>query len=1035
MYCCTSNQPNPLTGLVQRVEASIYTPVAPLQITGWVTAEPAPFEQRTSGVETPMAVGQAWGRRLFDCAWMRFRCEVPAAAAELPLVVRIDINGELCLVDHAGVPVRGLTCVRSRYDVANLGIPGKTVYRLPADALEDRVLELWGDAGLNDLFGFMREGGIIVLAEIATWREDVRQLYYDLEVLHDYLNSLPPDSHLAAGLQSVIAAIAEDLDCAQPASVTQARERLRPWFESADKPRLQVHAIGHAHIDLAWRWPIRETIRKGARTFATVLYNLERYPEYVFGCSQPQLFVWIREHHPELYRRVKAAVLARRIEPQGAFWVEPDCNMPSGESFVRQILHGARFFHEEFGVEPDYCWEPDVFGYHGQLPQILRRSGHKFFMTQKLSWNAVNRFPHHSFQWEGIDGSVILAHMLPEETYNGPAAPRSLRKIGDEYAERDVSDHALMVFGIGDGGGGPDAEHMERLRRATGLPGLPAVKIESTAQFFETWSRQADRFPRWKGELYLERHQGTLTTQARTKRYNRQTEVLLREVEWAAFLAHQAAGMDYPGDALDRLWKEALLYQFHDVLPGSSIKRVYDECYPRYEAIIDELTRLKDTRYATVAAHLAQTGAVAFNSLSWPRTEWVRHEETWRRVEVPAFGLARLPGTSAEFTPPIATDTRLENEHLRADFAPDGRIRSLLDKRTQREVLAAGETGNRFIIYPDKGDAWDFEADKVNKDVWIYLRQEPSFPTLRSCKVWVDGPCAAMEQAWAFGQSEIRQTIRLLSGAGQLDFKTEVDWREEATMLRVQFPVAVRADEARFEIPFGSIRRSTLEDTSERRAQIEVAMLQWLDLSQDDCGVTLLNDCKYGCRVKGHTIDLTLIRSVPYPGGALIGKEDVANTAVRGGYTDLGRHQFRYALLPHAGPGDIAAITKAAREFNTPLPIHAVSPSRASQSAAPISAFRISNPAIELAAIKPAENGDGWIARLVNLTDLQVESVIDLPEHRGPVLECDLMERNPAATRSDSTGRTQLHFGPFEIKTLRWTASGQSGGSARATVA
>lgn len=1030
MYCCSSNQPNPLIELMQRVEAAIYTPVAPLQITGWVTAEPVSFDQRTSGVETPMAVGRAWGHRLFECAWMRFHCELPAAVANQPLVVRIDINGELCLVDEAGVPARGLTCVRSRYDVANLGTPGKTIYQVPQNSLKNGVLELWGDAGLNDLFGFMREGGVIVLAEVATCREDVRQLFYDLEILHDYLNTLPPRGELASGLSLTAKKLAGGLDCTDLASVARAREHLRPWFESTDKPRLQVHAIGHAHIDLAWRWPIRETIRKGARTLATALYNIERYPEYVFGFNQPQLYVWIREHHPELYRRVKTAVVKGRIEPQGTFWVEPDCNMPSGESFVRQALHGARFFRGEFGIEPSYCWQPDVFGYHGQLPQILRRSGHKYFMTQKLSWNIVNRFPHHSFQWEGIDGSVILAHMLPEETYNGPAAPRSLRKIADEYAERGVSDHALMVFGIGDGGGGPDAEHMERLRRATGLPGLPSVKIEPAKKFFETWSAQSDHFPRWKGELYLERHQGTLTTQARIKRYNRQAEVLLREVEWAAFLSKQWAGMDYPHDALDRLWKEVLLYQFHDVLPGSSIKRVYDECYPRYEAILAELMRLRDAHYAATAACFAGVGPVSFNSLSWARTEWIHHEKTWRRITVPAFGVVALSGGSEKYTPPFAGPSRLENEHLRVDFAPGGCIKSIFHKSAGREVLAAGETGNRFVIFTDKGDAWDFESDKANKDVWIYLRQNPLYPILRSSKASVDGPVATLEQVWTYGRSEIRQTIRLWAETGQLEFETEVDWHEEAAMLRVQFPVAVKSDEARFEIPFGSLCRSTRDDTLVRRAQIEVAMLQWLDLSENDHGVTLLNDCKHGCRVKGHTIDLTLIRSVPYPGGALIGKEDAANTAVRGGYTDLGRHQFRYALLPHSGLGELSRITQAAREFNTPLPICTNSVEAASSSSPPNPALLITNPAVELAAVKPAEDGAGWIIRLVNLTGAQVESAFAFPGLPAPALECDLMERNPSSVPHDAEGRALLRFGPFEIKTLRLADSNTDAGPA-----
>lgn len=997
--------------LVERAGQAIYETVTPLAMTRWLTAEPVAFAQRESGERAEVAMGEPWAGQLFDCAWIRFATQLPRGweKDKKELVARIDVNGELCVVDRAGVPVRGLTNIKSTFDPV-LGGPGKTVYRVPAEAIdaEGRV-ELWADAGLNDLFGFVKDEGRVVLAELARVREDVRQLYYDLETLRDCWMTLPAEGELEKRLAADLAGVADAVDFADEASVAEARTRLAGWFANERKPALQVHAIGHAHLDLAWLWPIRETMRKGARTFASALYNFEKYPEYRFGCSQPQLFAWMKEREPALYSKIKDAVRAGRIEPQGMFWIEPDCSMPSGESFVRQVLHGAKFFRDEFGVVPDYCWQPDVFGYHGQLPQILKKSGHRFFMTQKLSWNAVNRFGHQSFHWEGIDGTRLLTHMLPEETYNGPAAARSLVKIANDYMERDVSGHALMVYGIGDGGGGPDAEHLERLRRAPKLPGLPAVRQGTVTEFFEAWARDADKFAVWKGELYLERHQGTLTTQALVKRNNRRCEIALRELEWASYLATTRAGVAYPTEALDRLWKEVLLYQFHDILPGSSIKRVYDECNARYAVILAELETLTADRYAALAKAGEGTGsdeATVFNSLGWARREWVRWEGAWRRVEVAGLGVASF--ATVQHAVVVAAERLLENENLRVRFADDGRIASIWDKRERREVVAAGGVANDFVIIADTGDAWDFENDLSKKDVWGYLRREVARPVLRASVARVDGPSAEVSQVWRYGTSEIRQTVRLLAGSEQIEFETEADWQEKATMLRVRFPVAVTADEARFEIPFGHIRRTTREETLVQRAQIEVAALQWVDLSQADYGVALYNDCKHGFRVKGNVIDMALLRSVPHPGAALIGKGDADAGESAGGdgkvYGDLGRHVFRYAVRPHAGDADAAVLTAEARAFNTPL--------RLVEGAVVTgvdAGVAWDSPAIEVVAVKPAEDGRGWIWRLVNVTDAVVETRFAAENWS----ECDLME-NALAVQPEG-----LRFGAFEIKTLR----------------
>jgi len=1020
--------------LLKKIQASIYESIASFKIDIWRSREPLPFAQRTHGEYRIGNVGAPWAEALFDCAWICFSTQLPPLPEGTALVARIDINGELCVVDDAGTPLRGLTNVKSTFD-PRLGGPAKTVYALPERCRETGQVALWADAGFNDLFGFLKDDGRIAMAEVALVRENVRQLYYDVETLRDYLLALPPEDPKAADIERALADIAPELDCACEASVQAARARLEHWFSPANPAsRLLVHAIGHAHIDLAWLWPLRETVRKGARTFASALYNIERYPEYVFGASQPQLFAWMKDRYPALYARIKAAVKAGRIEPQGTFWVEPDCNIPNGESFVRQILHGRRFFETEFGSAPDYCWEPDVFGYHGQLPQILRKSGHRYFMTQKLSWNMVNRFPHHSFHWQGIDNSDILAHMLPEETYNGPAAARSLLKIDAEYAQKNVSNHALMAFGIGDGGGGPDAEHLERLRRAPLLPGMPRVRIESAQKFFRTWALESQAFPTWRGELYLERHQGTLTTQALAKRNNRRCEIALREVEWASCVAQCALGIPYPAEALDRIWKEVLLYQFHDILPGSSIKRVYHECNARYAVLLDELHALAAQRLQALAQAAAKDNPgihgtrpfAVFNTLAWPRREWILLEGAWQAVSVPAGGWTLCDANAHADPIPNALfvgEGVLENEYLKVRFSPEGHICSILDKNSGREFIGSGGRANDWCVIEDLGDAWDFETDAASKDVWRYLRRPVARPALTGCVFRIEGPHAQVTQTWRHSRSQICQRIRLTSGSRQIEFDSDIDWRESAAMLRVRFDTAVESDEAAFEIPFGHIRRSTREDTSEQRAQIETAAQQWVDLSQKDFGVALYNDCKYGFRIKGRVIDMAVLRSVPHPGAPLINKDDASQTP-SANFTDLGKHRVRYALRPHAQVADEAAFTREARAFNTPL--RAVSADAQGQALrtpareklfAKGSWLHAENPHIEMAALKRSEDGEGYVLRLVNLTGGEVETALHTPAALGEWEECDLLE-SPLQT-PENVKLDTLRFKPFEIKTLR----------------
>jgi alpha-mannosidase len=988
---------------------AVYSVVGELDVAAWRTSEPVPFANRLSGQELRLKPGDKWGD-LFDCAWFHFTGSVPQEAAGQPVVLLLDVNGELLVVDEAGEPLRGLTNVASVYDYS-LGTPGKRVLPLLSQAAGGELVDVWADAGCNDLFGNLQENGTLKLAAIAVLNEEVRDLYYDYEVLLDLLKVLPPDSPRSCQVETALNGAAWKLAAGgADLEARAAREILRPVLaRRGGDPDLQITATGHAHIDLGWLWPLRETKRKGARTFATVLANMERYPDYVFGASQPQLFQWMKEDYPGLYRRIQQRAREGRFEPQGAMWVEADTNLSGAEALVRQILFGKRFFRQEFGVDITHLWLPDVFGYSAALPQILKKAGVDYFMTQKMSWNQVNTFPHHSFFWQGIDGSAVLAHMLPEETYNSPAAPRSVHKIETNYHEKGVSEHSLLLFGIGDGGGGPGEEHLERLARLGNLSGLAPVRQAPAATIFPRLAAESARFPTWVGELYLERHAGTLTTEAKNKWFNRRMEQSLRELEWTALLA----GSPYPAGRLDAIWREVLLYQFHDILPGSSIKRVYDESLGRYRSMHAEVETLICQAQETLASALDTRGLVApvvfFNSLSWPRREWQQVAGRWREVEAPAMGYIALDLAADDPLPPVqSAPDRLENDLLRVEFAPDGTISSIFDKTCAREVVRPGQPANRLCVYRDPGDAWDFPLD--------YANQAPRQMQLVSAAPRQDGPRAVLEQVYQIGNSELVQEISLSAGSRRLEFASRLRWRETEAMLRVSFPLSVHADEASYEIQFGHLRRPTHRNTTWDLARDEVSAHKWVDLSQRDYGVALLNDSKYGHRVKDGVIDLNLLRSAPYPGYNMALNHTVSPGEPHPGFTDQAEHEFRYAVYPHLGDLVSGGVIQAGYEFNYPL---RVLPTAAHPGLRPTlgSLLTVDAPNVIVEAVKKAEDGGELVVRLYEATHAGASAVVQFGFPVAAAAEATLMEEplRPLAVLGDTV---TLDFRPFEIKTL-----------------
>jgi len=676
-------------------------------------------------------------------------------------------------------------------------------------------------------------------------------------------------------------------------------------------------------------------------------------------------------------------------------WVEADTNVSGGEALVRQLLYGKRFFKQEFNKDMRVLWLPDVFGYSGALPQLLRKSGIDYFMTIKLSWNVHNKFPHHTFIWRGIDGSEVLAHMPPEGTYNSEASPFSIKKAENEYIDKGIAAECLMLFGIGDGGGGPGESHLERLQREKNLDGLPPVKQEPSINFFDRLNTARASYKTWVGELYLEKHQGTLTSQSRNKRCNRKIEIALRELEFLSAVAHVRGSRIYPDAELEALWKETLLYQFHDILPGSSIKRVYSESLIRYKDMSDIISNLLDLAYPSVFPDTP----VVYNTLSWQRTQWIKHNDSWFKVTVPPMGYAPLKIIKQDYSKDAyaeADSNRLENDVLRVTFDADGSITSIYDKEAGREVLKPGARGNVLTVFHDNGDAWDFSI-QYNKRPSMCFNLEASH-----CEK--DGPSAIMYQTYTYGNSHIEQSIILTNGSRRIDFETKAYWCEDNKMLRTSFPVDISAMDATCDIQFGSIKRPTHENTSFDMAKYEISAQKWVDISQPDYGVALLNDCKYGYCVNGNTLDLNLLRSPGYP-------DDSA---------DRGEHLFTYSLYPHLGNHITGKVNQAAYELNMPVTIQEshVSSSYPENYSESFSFIELSNDSVVVEAVKKAEDSEDVIIRLYECNGSAVSVKMKLGITPESAFLTDLMEQElQEAKLKDNI--IEIDFKPFEIITLK----------------
>lgn len=1022
--------------LHQFIRPAQYSARTPLALSvRHVPGEPVPVARVLQEPFEPFRTGTEWGKP-WSTSWFRLEGTVPTEWAGCRAEVVVDpgfsgqgpgFQAEGMLYDTGGVPLKGIHPRNRHLTVAAPAAGGEPVALLLEAAANPAVLEhgfaptLLGDvrtAGERPLYRFAS-------ADLAVLDEEVWHLVLDIEVLSELMRELPVERSRRHEILRALERMLDALDLHDVAGTARAgREQLagvlsRPAEASAHR----ISAAGHAHIDSAWLWPLRETVRKASRTFANVTALARDYPELVFAASQAQQYAWVKEHQPHIWERIKQAVAEGQWAPVGSMWVESDANMPGGEALARQLVHGKRFFRQELGVETEEIWLPDTFGYTAAFPQLARLAGVKWFLTQKLSWNQSNKMPHHTFWWEGIDGTRVFTHFPPVDTYNAQFHGSELAHAERNFAEKGPATRSLVPFGWGDGGGGPTREMLEKARRLRNLEGSPRVTIERPAAFFaaaeEEYGAQA---PVWSGELYLELHRATYTTQAKTKQGNRRSEHLLREAElWATTAALRSPGhrYHYPYEALDRLWKTVLLHQFHDILPGSSIAWVHREARETYERVRVELA---DLVADAVAALGGAKGLVVLNSSPYHRRQvveldpeasavlpsgaQVQHLAGGRTVvpaDAPGLGAGPLNGSAAPEHPVSATDSAdgslvLDNGLLRLVIDADGLIAAVRDLGAGRDVLVPGHRANLLQLHPDHPNHWDaWDIDRH------YRRTRTDLADADSVELVEEGPLrAAVRVRRSFGQSHVTQEIRLGAGSRRIDIETEVDWRESEKVLKAAFPLDVHAERSTSEIQFGHVHRPTHDNTGWDAARFEICAHRWLRVAEPGYGVTLLNDSTYGHDVTrtphpsglGTTVRLTLLRAPRSPDPE----------------TDLGRHRFRYALAPGGG------ITDAVREglaLNLPL--------RAAVAPVLPSLVDTGHPAVAVESVKLAEDrGGDVIVRLYESAGGRAGTTlrVGFPVVRAQVT--DLLERPLHEADTDEHGLV-LSLRPFQILTLRLT--------------
>ncbi|KAK4630823.1 Alpha-mannosidase [Fulvia fulva] len=908
--------------------------------------------------------------------WFKVQFTVPQEWSNNSLIeLHWDCSNEGMVWTEDGKPLQGLTGNGERIE-----------WIVPQSYRDGKEQTIYIEAACNGMFGNAPGGDSIQppnpdkyfqlqQADLVSVNEDARALYYDFWIIGDAAREFPTDSweeHLALQvcneiMDCFVAGGGSD-DCLKECRKI-AQKYIGEKVDSADVYDLEkdkevlVSGIGHCHIDTCWLWPWAETKRKIARSWSNQCDLLDRYKEHRFCASQAQQYKWLETFYPYAFDRVKDHIKKGNFQPIGGSWVEHDTNLPSGESLVRQFVYGQRYFESRFGERCRTFWLPDTFGYSSQLPQLCRLAGMNRFFTQKLSWNNINNFPHTTFNWVSLDGSQVICHMAPSETYTAEAHFGDVKRSVTQHKSMDQDPTSLLVFGKGDGGGGPTWGHIEKLRRCRGMSDqvgkLPRVHMGwSVEDFFDRLEKNAangtTEFVTWYGELYFELHRGTYTTQANNKRNNRTSEIMLHDIEYLATLATIGGDKDYkyPKKEIDLMWENVLLCQFHDCLPGSSIEMCYDDSDECYAKVFETGKKvLKETLDALGFKDSNSAKPVALNTLGWKRHEIVMHQTVsglTHSAEVIGQPEAER-SAPADFLQVASVNELedgsllLENSKLQVKVA-DGVITSLYDKEARRETIPKGGKSNQLVIFDDKPlywQAWDVEVFHLNSRKELKPSHATQITENSPFRVAVSTLTKISDKSW------IKTTVALSAitddnQTSYVETEAEVEWHETMKFLKVEFPTTVKNTEASYETQFGIVKRPTHYNTTWDMAKFEVCCHKWADLSENGYGISVLNDSKYGFATVGNLMRLSLLRAPKAPDA----------------HADMGRHKIKWAILPHAGPLNETTV-RAGFNFNNPMRVHR-HPDPSSISTL-LSAFKFtsdSNPSLILDTVKRGEDDE-----------------------------------------------------------------------------
>ena len=998
---------------------ALYRDARPLAATAWqVEREPVPFETAVGQSFEPVPLGWRWGRA-WSTVWLRVTGEVPTewlpqppAGTRIEVLVDFGYNrsrsgfqAEGLAYRPDGTLIKSIAPLNSYLPVAT-GESSIDVY-IEAAANPDVAGEYTFDPTPYGQWETSPDEPLYSLAqlEVALLDDTVWELLQDIWTLRGLMVELPTGS---SRRHEILRALEDMLDVLDPEGIPNTaavgREALaavlaKPAHASAHR----VLATGHAHIDSAWLWPLRETVRKCARTFTNVMDLMDQHTDFVFSCSSAQQYQWMKEHHPQVFARIKEKVAAGQFAPVGGMWVESDTNMPGSEAMARQFIAGKQFFIDEFGVECEEAWMPDSFGYSGSLPQIVASAGSRWFLTQKISWNQMNKMPHHTFWWEGIDGTRVFTHFPPVDTYISEINGRELAHAEANFSEKGRATMSLVPFGWGDGGGGPTREMIAAAHRTADLEGSPRVTLGSSRDFFEAAEAEYPNAPVWSGEMYLELHRGVFTSQLRTKQGNRRNESLLRQAELWASTAALRTDFAYPTEALDRAWQTVLLLQFHDILPGSSIAWVHREAEQRHAAVTEVLEGIVGEALAALGASSLPSGASGAHDAG---VDLVVNASPFARAGVPALGAAVIGAAGLEAEHPSVTATEvadgatvLDNGIIRAVVDARGHVTSLIAHADGREAIAPGSPANVLRLHrdlPNLWDAWDLDAH--------YKRTVTELLEVDQRSVVQSVGEAAVVTVRRVGDSRIEQRLILRAGAGALEIENRIDWREREKILKLAVPLDVHADRIAAETQFGHLFRATHTNTSWDAARFEACQHRFVHLGEPGYGVAIANDSTYGYDVSRDTradggttttVRFSLLRAPLFPDPE----------------SDQGEHIMRFRIAPGATIGDAVALG-----YDLATPLRAV---RATAPVAPI--VTSSNPAVVIETVKLAGDGSGdLVVRLYESRGGKAHTTLTLAGTAEAIESTDLLERALDGDVHAAGASVELPFHAFQLRTIRF---------------